>query len=434
MASTIYDLAFLHPPLSFKKIVYPLSGIFDATVGTSDMLTMNPVGMFSLANVLRRNGYRTKIFNVAKVFLSQRRDPSVDTWQYVREINAHIYGIGLHWSAHAAGALELAQRIKKERPESVVLFGGLTATKYYEELLREHPYIDFVMLAECEHAIEPFVKSILDGSIPQESTPNLAYRAKGEIRATETFVPERLADVDYFAYPGIFDPEPKKFDRENLAQPYPIIRGCYRNCRFCGGSEFSYKRFFFRRASSPVPMENFRNHLQQMMNHDIRVLRLIGDTRGFGPEYDSKLRDEIVSTGFRFDTFLELFDIPTYEYLRSWREISNRCTFVFSPESSFEKLRKASWLRNPDINIIVKRYRLQQHSQVVVAIASSTKDVQTGVDLGRRLESAQKEYNGAMNKLKTSPRAGSTLIGKVEKLRELGAKTSKRIPEELLDG
>ncbi len=55
-------------------------------------------------------------------------------------------------------------------------------------------------------------------------------------------------------------------------------------------------------------------------------------------------------------------------------------------------------------------------------------------DLGKRLEAAQKEYNGAMNKLKTSPRAGSTLIGKVEKLRELGAKTSKRIPEEMLEG
>ena len=55
-------------------------------------------------------------------------------------------------------------------------------------------------------------------------------------------------------------------------------------------------------------------------------------------------------------------------------------------------------------------------------------------DLGRRLESAQKEYNGAMNKRKTSSRAGSTLIGKVEKLRELGATATKRIPNEMLEG
>jgi DNA recombination protein RmuC len=54
-------------------------------------------------------------------------------------------------------------------------------------------------------------------------------------------------------------------------------------------------------------------------------------------------------------------------------------------------------------------------------------------DLGKRLDSAQKEYNHAMNKLKTSPHGGSTLIGKVEKLRKLGAKTNKRISREYID-
>ena len=179
-----YDSAFLHPPLSFSKIKYPLSGIFDSSVGTSDMLTMNPVGMFSLANVLRKAGHSTKVFNVAKVFLSERADRTVDTWQYVRNIDARIYGIGLHWSAHAAGAFELARRLKAERPESVILFGGLTSTRYYDELLREHPYIDYVLLAECEHAITPFTEAVLARRDPAASTPNLGFRRDGRVQTT----------------------------------------------------------------------------------------------------------------------------------------------------------------------------------------------------------------------------------------------------------
>jgi len=52
--------------------------------------------------------------------------------------------------------------------------------------------------------------------------------------------------------------------------------------------------------------------------------------------------------------------------------------------------------------------------------------------VGQRLEQAQTAYSSAMNKLKDSPHRGSTLIGKVERLKELGADTSKSLPKELL--
>jgi len=335
---TCYDLAFLHPPVSFNKIKYPLGGIFDSSVGTSDMLTMNPVGMYSLANVLHKSGYRTKVFNVAKVFLSERADRTIDTWRYVRDIDARIYGIGLHWSAHAAGAFELARRIKAEHPDRIILFGGLTSTRYFDELLREHPYIDYVMLAECEHAIIPFTEAVLTAGDPTATTPNLAFRRNGRIQTTPISLPP-LDSVDYFAHPELVDPKPGEFDRESLAPPYPIIRGCLRNCRFCGGSEFSYRRFFCRDHVSPMPIDRFRQHLREMIDHGMKVLRLIGDTRTLGPEYDEALRHEIATSGFKFDTFLELFSLPTYEYLEAWRKISNQCAFTFSPESSFQELR-----------------------------------------------------------------------------------------------
>lgn len=54
-------------------------------------------------------------------------------------------------------------------------------------------------------------------------------------------------------------------------------------------------------------------------------------------------------------------------------------------------------------------------------------------DVGQRLEQAQYAYRAAMNKLVQSPHRGTTLIGRVERLKELGAQSSKSLPTELLN-
>lgn len=53
--------------------------------------------------------------------------------------------------------------------------------------------------------------------------------------------------------------------------------------------------------------------------------------------------------------------------------------------------------------------------------------------IGLRIDAAKDHYNEAMNKLTDAKRAGDTLIGKAEKIKALGARTSKQLPKELLD-
>ncbi|MEZ4917735.1 MAG: DNA recombination protein RmuC [Saprospiraceae bacterium] len=53
--------------------------------------------------------------------------------------------------------------------------------------------------------------------------------------------------------------------------------------------------------------------------------------------------------------------------------------------------------------------------------------------IGTRLDHAQNAYSDAMNKLVHSPKYGDTLVGRAEKIRELGAKASKSLPQELID-
>lgn len=54
-------------------------------------------------------------------------------------------------------------------------------------------------------------------------------------------------------------------------------------------------------------------------------------------------------------------------------------------------------------------------------------------NIGGRLNQAQVAYGDAMNKLSDSKKYGDTLIGRAQKIKELGAKASKHLPKEMLE-
>jgi DNA recombination protein RmuC len=54
-------------------------------------------------------------------------------------------------------------------------------------------------------------------------------------------------------------------------------------------------------------------------------------------------------------------------------------------------------------------------------------------EIGKKLTHAQVAYEGAMNKLTESKKFGDTLVGRAERIKELGANASKSLPKELLD-
>lgn len=53
--------------------------------------------------------------------------------------------------------------------------------------------------------------------------------------------------------------------------------------------------------------------------------------------------------------------------------------------------------------------------------------------IGQKLNSVQSSYHDAMNKLTTGKRYGDTLIGRAEKIKQLGAKASKQLPGDLVE-
>ncbi|HNL30675.1 MAG TPA: DNA recombination protein RmuC, partial [Saprospiraceae bacterium] len=58
--------------------------------------------------------------------------------------------------------------------------------------------------------------------------------------------------------------------------------------------------------------------------------------------------------------------------------------------------------------------------------------VQDMTKIGDKIRESQGAYQDAMNKLTESSKKGDTIIGRVERIKKLGAKASKSIPGQLL--
>jgi DNA recombination protein RmuC len=54
-------------------------------------------------------------------------------------------------------------------------------------------------------------------------------------------------------------------------------------------------------------------------------------------------------------------------------------------------------------------------------------------DLGKKIDGMKSDYSEAMNKLYDSRQKGGTIIGRIERIKKLGADTSKSLPESILD-
>lgn len=55
------------------------------------------------------------------------------------------------------------------------------------------------------------------------------------------------------------------------------------------------------------------------------------------------------------------------------------------------------------------------------------------VNLGRKIDGVKSDYSEAMNKLFESKQKGSTIIGRIERIKKLGADTSRSLPQNILD-
>ncbi|HID17466.1 TPA: TIGR04190 family B12-binding domain/radical SAM domain protein, partial [Candidatus Bathyarchaeota archaeon] len=141
-----YDLILIHPPTvyDFREEERHYGPVGDL-VPASPIFDLYPIGFLSMLTYLAKRGFKVKIVNLAANMLL---DPQLDVEETIRKLDAPIYGIDLHWLPHVQGAIEVARLVKRHHPNSKVMLGGLSSTIFWEEILKNHDFIDLVALGD----------------------------------------------------------------------------------------------------------------------------------------------------------------------------------------------------------------------------------------------------------------------------------------------
>ena len=344
------DLILLHPPTLYDFRKRPgIHGPISDVVPSTPIFEMYPIGFASLSEYLERHGLKVRIINVAMKMLKNEK---FDVERLIRKNRPLAFGIDLHWIAHVQGALALAEMIKRFHPDIPVIMGGLSATYYHEDILRQYPFIDFVLRGDStEKPLVQLLQTIKNGG-DFKKIPNLTYRdgMNGIQINSLTHVPENLDEIS-IDYRHIMKKVARYLDPTGY-QPfidwyaYPVTavftcRGCIYSCKTCGGSAQTFRTMANRRKPAYRNPKLLAQDIFNISDHLHAPVMVIGDIFQPGDEYGFTFLQEMKRRPITNHVAFEFFVPPSRAQLERIAESIPNFNIEISPESHDEEVRKA---------------------------------------------------------------------------------------------
>ncbi len=344
------DLILLHPPTLYDFRKRPgIHGPISDVVPSTPIFEMYPIGFASLSEYLERYGFKVRIINVAMKML---KDEQFDVERLIRKNKPMVFGIDLHWMAHVQGALALAEMIKRFHPDTPVVLGGLSATYYHEEILRQYPFVDFVLRGDStERPLVQLLQSIKHGGDFQK-IPNLTYRdGKNGIQINPlTHVPENLDEIA-IDYRHIMRKVARYLDPTGY-QPfidwyaYPVTavftcRGCIYACKTCGGSAQTFRAMANRIRPAYRNPKLLAQDIFNISDHLHAPVMVIGDIFQPGEGYGFTFLEEMKKKQITNHIAFEFFVPPSRPQLERIAGSIPNFNIEISPESHDEEVRRA---------------------------------------------------------------------------------------------
>ncbi len=158
-------------------------------------------------------------------------DLVADIGRYVRlvlDTSPDVVGFSLMFDRQINFALYLGAEIKRLRPSTRLVFGGIAATQW-KEALAGMDVVDFVVQFDGERALATLLDALAgDGDFSR--VPNLCYRGNGERKTN----PVEFLSLDEFIPPDYTQTQPSRY-----FSPFPVVsilasKGCFwKRCSFC---------------------------------------------------------------------------------------------------------------------------------------------------------------------------------------------------------
>lgn len=143
------EILLFHPPTTFepqslrKAIMSPI---------------LYGYGLLHIGSHLKNLGYKVECWNIPLAYkLGFNND---HLWKILSDYNPLLIGIELNWLHLSKGALDLAKFLRNIFPEIPIIMGGVHATLFAEQILRNYNEVDLVVIGEGEKIIEDIAATL----------------------------------------------------------------------------------------------------------------------------------------------------------------------------------------------------------------------------------------------------------------------------------
>lgn len=209
-----------------------------------DFQVYNPLGLLYIAACLEREGYRVDFRDYQLSVKQNIQDPfNLDYFSEFVRGAAPIVGLSC-MSNLLPFTLLAAKRLKEDKPETVLILGGVGPTGVSREIIENFDWIDYVCYGEGERSMVDLVTRLKSGTQPRSKLdkPVPGFFARYEGRVTYISRP-RITDLDTLPLPAY---NLINFDDYDAAFSVVSSRGCPYRCTFCTETNHWNNRVVFR--------------------------------------------------------------------------------------------------------------------------------------------------------------------------------------------
>jgi len=275
---------------------------------------------------------------------------NLDAEALLRNLDANVFGIDLHWLPHAHGSLEVARLLKSMHPESKILMGGLSSSYFHQELM-SYPQVDLVLRGDSTEVPLSRLMGALESGDDLTRVPNLTWRNNGKTMINAlTFVPRDLdyLEIDYgwmirsvIRHRDLEGFKPfKDWDRYPLTAVFSV-RGCTMDCAVCGGSCSAIQGFISRDRPAFRSPERLAEDISNIESYLEAPTFVVGDLRQGGRGYAERFFKEAKRLRIKNHVVLEIFTPAEEDFYRLASRSIERYSMQFSPDSHDEDVRRA---------------------------------------------------------------------------------------------
>ncbi len=337
-----------------------------------------PMGVFPMANHLKKNGFDVEIINL-----------DLDDYNIEEILDCRILdavGLDCHWVNQSLVVLDTAELIKKMKPEVFVFLGGYTASFFSEEILAKYPAIDAIIRGDGEIPIVELCNVLKEkklnmnrknrehssaflSAVSFENVQNLVWRGPdNEIISNKFLYVATSKDMDQLNFVGVdllkdwsFYRELCKFwtNFEPLNQ-FPVFfleigRGCTYNCSFCGGNSKAQMCISNRKGQAVRSIDSVIATIKRVVFYGYSGIFTTFEFEG-SDQYYSKLYRRMKEEKIKINIGYGCWGIPSKLLIDEMSQCADHAIIEISPETADLDLRK----KNKDIRLFYSNADIEE--------------------------------------------------------------------------